>query len=248
MGATVMTSRLLRTIRRWGEVAGIDTADLMDHRDSLTRLVAMPGEAALREPVAASRIATWERLHGFNLPVALVAWLRLSDGFYLTEDGPLVHPLSAIGPMIPFAHVPGLFVQPESWFELGNPGAETVCVDLAYTWSGGGSPVFASGDDGRGTRPRIIAPNFESFFLRVLIGGGRPYWFDPTFAPLGDPWDEHRRHAPVPSLPDYLQPLADAALPLMRRGADDRSVADRLGISRSEVELLYRHLQHAAPG
>lgn len=243
-----MASRLLQAIQRWGELSGTDTATLLGQRDAIGRLVAMPGDHSLREPADARRIATWERLHGFNLPVTLVAWLRLSDGFYLTDDGPLIHPLSAIGPMIPFAHVPGLFVQPESWFELGNPGAETVCVDLAYTWPGGGAPIFASGDDARGSRPRIIAPSFETFFLRVLAEGGRPYWFDPDFAPLGDPWVEHRRLAPVPPLPEHLRPFADAAMPLMKRGTDDRSVADRLGISRGDVELLYRHLQHAAPG
>jgi hypothetical protein len=212
----------------------------------MDRLAALSAFRALREPAEARRIATWERLHGFNLPQPLVAWLRLSDGFYLGDDGPLIHPLSAIGPMIPFARVPGLYVQPESWFELGNPGAETVCVDLAYDWPGGGPPIFVSGDDARGTIPRIIAPSFESWFLRVLREGGRAFWFDPDFVPLGDPWKEHRHRAPVPPLPDYLRPFTDLAEPLMQRGTDDRSVADRLGLSRGEVELLYRHLQHAA--
>jgi hypothetical protein len=243
-----MASRLLRVLRLWTRAAGIVDTDLLANPAMVSRLASAFDDQALREPADARRIATWERLHGFNLPVPLVAWLRLSDGFYLAESGPLIHPLSAIGPMIPFATVPGLYVQPESWFELGNPGAETVCIDLAYQRPGGGAPIFLSGDHALGTAPRIIAPSFEAWFLRVLREGGRPYWFDPGFAPMGDPWVEHRRHAPVPPLPDYLRPFADVARPLMHRGTDDRSVADRLGLTRGDVELLYRHLQHAGPG
>ena len=43
--------------------------------------------------------------------------------------------------------MPDLVVQPESWFELGNPNVETICIDLAYRWPGGGYPIFTSGDD-----------------------------------------------------------------------------------------------------
>ncbi len=97
-------------------------------------------------------------------------------------------------------------------------------------------------------RPRIIAPSFQSWLLRVLAEGGRPYWLDPDFATLGDPWAEHLRHAPTPPLPEYLRPYAPAARHLMHPGADDRAVAERLGLSRGDVELLFRHLQHAATG
>ncbi len=160
-------------------------------------------------------------------------------------NGPLVHPLAAIGPMIPFARVPGLVVQPESWFELGNPGRETVCMDLAYRWPGGDCPVFASGDDERGTAPRLIADSFESWLLRVLAEGGREYWLDPDFSPLGNPWAEHLLRAPKPPLPERLRPLAPRVLPLMHPGADDRSIATMLGVTRGDVEALFRHLQHA---
>jgi hypothetical protein len=193
------------------------------------------------------RIAAWERRHGFRLPAGLRAWLELSDGFY-SARGPLVHPLSAIGPMVPFARVPDLLVQPESWFELGNPNVETVCIDLAYRWPGGGCPIFTSGDDQSQSRPRVIAPSFEAWFLELLRQGGREYWFDPESITLGDPWAEHRRHTPAPPLPDRLRPLAPHVLPLIRPGADDRSIADTLGISRGDVEAIFRHLQHASVG
>ena len=90
-----------------------------------------------------------------------------------TRDGPMIHPLSAIGPMVPFARVPELLVQPESWFELGNPNVETVCIDLAYRWPKGDCPIFTSGDDRARSRPRVIATSFEEWFLRVLHHGGR---------------------------------------------------------------------------
>ena len=75
--------------------------------------------------------------------------------------------------MVPFARVPDLLIQPESWFELGNPGPETVCIDLGYRWPGGGLPVFTSGDDLRASPPRLIATGFAEWFLRLLEGGGR---------------------------------------------------------------------------
>lgn len=159
----------------------------------------------------------------------------------------MIHPLGAIGPMVPFAQVPGLVIQPESWFELGNPENETICVDLAYTWPGGDCPIFTSGDDQRGTAPRLIAPGFSAWFQRLLQEGGRAYWFDAGFLSLGDPWVEHRHRAPAPPLPDRLRPLTGRVRPLMNAGADDRDIADRLGISRWDVETLFRYLQHAAP-
>jgi hypothetical protein len=160
----------------------------------------------------------------------------------------LIHPLTAIGPMVPFARVPDLVVQPESWLELGNPEAETVCIDLAYQWPGGDCPIFTSGDDQRQSPPRVIAPSFEAWFVRLLHEGGRLYWFDPGFVPLGDPWGEHRRRAPVPPLPDRLRRLAARVLPLMRPGADDRTIAATLGIDRGDVEVLLRYLQHISEG
>ena len=95
--------------------------------------------------------------------------------------------MSAIGPMVPFARVPGLIVQPESWFELGNPNRETVCIDLGYHLPGGDSPIFASGDDEEGTAPRIIAPSFEDWFLALLKSREVEYWFAPEFFAPGRP-------------------------------------------------------------
>src|SRR4051794_16534085 len=57
-------------------------------------------------------VESWERRYGFLLPRALREWLLLSDGFY-RRGAPLIHPLAAIGPMVPFARVPDLLVQPE---------------------------------------------------------------------------------------------------------------------------------------
>ena len=226
----------------WCGLAGVDPRCL----PAPGALAASLGPDPCRAPAEGRAVASWERRHGARLPRGLRAWLTLSDGFY--RNGPLIHPLTAIGPMIPFARVPDLVVQPESWFELGNPGPETVCIDLAYRWPGGCCPVFASGDDDRGIPPRIIAPGFTAWFLRLLHAGGREYWLDPAFVPLGDPWREHRSRTPVPPLADRLLPLAPRVLPLMHPGADERSIASDLGISRIELEAIFRHLQHAPVG
>jgi hypothetical protein len=228
---------------RWAKALGIDPRALPD-ADRLEQLFET-GADPCRPGAEPRLIAAWERRHGFRLPRGLSAWLRLSNGFY--RGGPLVHPVSAIGPMIPFARMAGLIVQPESWFELGNPGEETVCIDLAYTWPGGDHPIFTSGDDLRGSPPRLIAPSFEAWFLRLLHEGGREYWFDPSFVSLGDPWREHRRRTPPPPLPAHLRPLAPRLRPHLGPDADDRSLAASFGISRGDVEILFRHLQHEPP-
>jgi hypothetical protein len=139
-------------------------------------------------------------------------------------------------------------VQPESWFELGNPNVETVCIDLAYRWPGGDCPIFTSGDDQSQSRPKVIATSFEGWFLTLLHQGGREYWFEAGFVALGDPWCAHRQHTPAPPLPDRLRPLAPHVLPYLRPGADDRAIATTLGISRGDVEMIFRHLQHGVPG
>jgi len=188
-----MLRPLADLVERWCEESGVAP----DLRPTPAQLEAgfWTGTQHCRVGTNLPRLLSWERRFGYVLPESLKTWLRLSNGFY-GEAGPLVHPLSAIGPMIPFARMPGLVVQPESWFELGNPNFETVCIDLAYRWPGGESPLFTSGDDQRGSPPRIIATGFTSWFLRLLHRGGAEYWFDPGFTGLGDPWTEHRRRVP----------------------------------------------------
>jgi hypothetical protein len=191
-------------------------------------------------------ITAWEKRHGYRLPAGLRAWLMLSNGLYRT--GPLIHPITAIGPMVPFARMPEMLVQPESWFELGNPNLQTVCIDLAYRLPGGGHPIFTSGDDIRESPPRIIARSFEEWFLELLRQGGREYWFDSAFEDYGAPWPSHRRHAAGPLLSEHLRPFAEPVSALLHAGADERQIAASLGLLGSDVELIVRHLQHAGPG
>lgn len=235
-----MESRLSERVARWVAAMGLSPR----RAPSALTLESSFGHIIdpCRPGTTPREIAAWERRHGFKLPEGLRVWLALSNGLYV--DGPLIHPLSAIGPMVPFAQVPELVVQPESWFELGNPNVETVCVDLGYCWPRGGHSIFTSGDDYTRSRPRVIATSFETWFMEILRQGGREYWFDPDFQDLGHPWPAHRAHAPAPPLPDWLRPLAPRVLPLMRHGVDDRSVATELGITRGDVETLFRHLQH----
>ena len=169
----------------------------------------------------------------------------LSNGLY--REGPLIHPISAIGPMIVFSRIHDLVIQPESWFELGNPNVETICIDLAYRWPGGGNPIFTSGDESTGSSPRIIARSFEEWFLELLRHGGREFWFDPDFAGLGDPWQAHRRYTPQPDLPDRLLPFVQRSCRSCRSRVDEREIAQALQLEHGDVELLFRHLQHAAP-
>lgn len=231
-------------VGRWVKESGINP-DLAPREVALAEAFrGLPDPC--RPGVDPRAIDDWEERHGFGLPLSLRAWLVISNGFYL--DGPLIHPLSGIGPMVPFARVPGLFVQPESWFELGNPNVETVCIDLGYRWPDGGEPIFTSGDDATGSRPGIIASGFDRWFLDLLRSGGREFWFGPAFRDLGHPWVAHRRHAPTPPLPARLAPFLRRAATLLVPGADDLSIARTLGLSRGDVEALFRHLQHSPDG
>ena len=235
--------RFRERIVHWSELAGVVLPKDMADSEWAKPFFEDAGHDPLREGTSLKAIWSWEKRHDFSLPRALTAWLGLSDGLY--RDVPLIHPLTAIGPMIPFAKMPEMVVQPESWFELGNPGRETVCIDLGYRWPGGDYPIFTSGDDRNESPPRLIAPSFSSWFVQLLREGGREFWFDHDFVSLGDPWVEHRRRVPAPSLPERLQPLATLIKPLMRDDLDERSLASSLGITRSDVEALFRHLQHA---
>jgi hypothetical protein len=237
-----MPRPLADLVERWCEESGVAP----DLRPTPAQLEAgfWTGTQHCRTGADQSRLLSWERRFGFALPDSLKAWFRLSDGFY-GEAGPLIHPLSAIGPMVPFARMPGLVIQPESWFELGNPNLETICIDLAYHWPGDENPLFTSGDDERRSEPRIIGTGFTSWFLRLLHRGGAEFWFEPGFRSLGDPWVEHRRRVPTPALPDRLQRLLPRVEPLVHRGLDDRAIAIGLGLSRGDVEAIFRHLQHA---
>jgi len=197
-------------------------------------------------PGADPRVITdWEKRHGYRLPAGLRAWLMLSNGLF--GAGPIIHPISAIGPMIPFARVPEMIVQPESWFELGNPNLQTVCIDLAYRLPDGGFPIFTSGDDAAHSLPRIIARSFEEWFLELLKSGGREYWFDGDFADFGDPWQSHRHYVANPPLSRKLRTYKDRVARLVRSGADEREIATGLGLTRPDVELICRHLQHVSP-
>ncbi len=200
-------------------------------------------QPSCRPGVDPAKLRSWERRFGYLLPDGLKQWLLLSNGFYAGE-GPLIHPLSAIGPMIPFASIPGLALQPESWFELGNPNRETVCIDLGYRWPGGDFPLFSSGDDEAKTPPHLIAPGFNGWFLRILHQGGAEFWLEPGFVPLGNPWEEHRRRVPSPPLPEALRTHLGQVHSLLREGVDDGSIAQTLHLSREDIETIVRHLQH----
>jgi hypothetical protein len=243
MKGDLMAGPLGELVNCWIAWGGID-ARLSPDPEALAS--GFGGDVESCRPGAApGSIIAWEDRHGYRLPYALKAWLRLSNGLF--GSGPLIHPLPAIGPMIPFARVPGMIVQPESWFELGNPNLQTICIDLAYRLPGGSFPIFTSGDDACDSRPRLIARSFEEWFLELLRQGGREYWFDPGFADLGDPWQSHRRHVAYPALSARLQPFADRVARLVPSGADERKIASSLGLSRGDVESILRYLQHVSP-
>jgi hypothetical protein len=172
-----MASQLRELVHCWMAWGGIDEA-LAPSPECF--VAGFGGPADPTRPGAEPAVITaWEHRHSYRLPAGLRAWLMLSNGLF--REGPLIHPISAIGPMVIFSRIHDLVVQPESWFELGNPNVETVCVDLAYRWPGGGYPVFSSGDEAAGSVARIIARSFEEWFLELLRHEGREYWCDPGF-------------------------------------------------------------------
>jgi hypothetical protein len=238
-----MAGSLEELIKRWIALEGFDARRAPD---PAVLEAGFRGIADPCRPGADPRsIAAWEERHGYDLPDGLRNWLLLSNGLY--RSGPLIHPIFAIGPMVPFARVPDIIVQPESWFEVGNPNLQTICVDLGYHLPGGGHPIFTSGDDTSASSPRIIARSFEEWFLELMRQGGREYWFDPGFVDFGEPWECHRRHAADPPLPGRLRPFSDRVAQLWHSGADERVIATRLGLSDGDVELIFRQLQHVNP-
>ncbi|WP_337176533.1 SMI1/KNR4 family protein [Paludisphaera sp.] len=236
-----MSSPLGRLVDCWMAWGGVEPSLRPDPR----ALALAFGAESVRPAASHAELAAWEHRHGFRLPPGLRAWLLLSDG--LRRDAPLIHPISAIGPMILFGPMEDLRIQPESWFELGNPNVETVCIDLGYRWPGGGSPIFVSGDEAAGTKPRIIARSFEEWFLAMLSHGGREYWLDPDFDDFGAPWDAHRRYTPQPDLPASLRAIAVDVAPLVLAGVCEREIAAKTGLDSDDLEAIIRHIQHVPP-
>lgn len=236
-----MAVALQDVVKRWLDWGGFD-AGLAPEPGVLAAWSAET-DSPCRDAADPRAVSDWEERHGYRLPEALRTLLLLSNGLY--RSGPLIHPITAIGPMIPFAAVPGMMIQPESWFELGNPNLQTVCIDLAYRLPGGGCPVFTSGDDGSLDPPRVIALSFEQWFLELLRQGGREYWFDPGFPDLGAPWRLHRQHVERPRIEGRLSAFAVPVERLVQAGASELAIATELGLARADVELIVRHIQHA---
>jgi hypothetical protein len=234
-----MAGPLSELVRCWMAWGGIDSRLAPDPVALERGLVGSP--SACRPGARVQTVVAWEDRHGYRLPAGLRAWLMLSDGLF--APAPLVHPIDAIGPMIPFARFTGMIVQPESWFELGNPREQTVCIDMAYRLPEGGFPIFTSGDDASGSAPVIIARSFEEWFLELLRHGGHEYWFDAGFVGFGDPWQSHRRHAPRLRLHGRLRSLTQQVSDLLDSGTGEREIASRLEVSPQELELIFRHLQ-----
>ena len=82
--------------------------------------------------------------------------------------------------------------------------------------------------------------------MRLLQRGGAEFWLEPTFASLGDPWSEHRRLVPSPPLSERLQQHSRRVRDLLHQGVDDGLIGHELGLSRTDVEAIVRHIQHAS--
>ena len=94
-----MGSQLNDRVGRWVASIGIDPARVPAPAELDALFAGLPDPC--RPPADPAEIAAWERRHGFALPEGLRVWLALSNGFY--AKGPLIHPITAIGPMVPFA-------------------------------------------------------------------------------------------------------------------------------------------------
>ena len=237
-----MTSPIVVAIHRWAVACEISVELLPSDRYLVDHFGS--DDESLRPPQHADRLRAWEHRHDVHLPPSLRAWLLISNGFY--RSLPLVHPLEAIGPMVLFGELPGIWVQPESWFELGNPNVETIGVDLAYHWPdrNGDCPIITSGDRASRTSPKVIATGFAAWFLQLLEHGGAEFWLKPGFQPLGDAWLEHRHHAPRPTLPSHLSQAVLAVERMMIEAADERNIAQSLDLDILDIEQILRYLQH----
>ncbi len=135
-----------------------------------------------------------------------------------------------------------MIVQPESWFELGNPNLQTVCVDLAYRLPDGGSPIFTSGDDASRSPPRIIARSFEEWFLELLRQGGREYWFDPDSSTSATPGSRTADTCRARRCAIGSGPMPSGSGPADAGPMNGTSPPGWL--SRPDVESIFRHLHH----
>ena len=148
----------------------------------------------------------------------------LSNGLY--RSGPLIHPISAIGPMIPFARVPehdrparelvraGQSQPPDRLHRPGLSAARRRAPDLHL-----GRRLARAVP--RGSSRGASRSGSSSCCARAGASTGST----PISKTTGAPWPSHRRHAPGPHLSDSLRPCRRPRHPPdpdRRRRARDR--------------------------
>ena len=139
---------------------------------------------------------------------------------------------------------PAWSIQPESWFELGNPNLETDLHRPRLSLAGRRLPALHLGRRRTSKPPEADRPRVHRLVPAAPPPRGAEYWFDPGFSPSATPGSSTAGRSPRP--PARSAPTARPQDPRAGRPGARRAL-DRLGPGdlRADVEAILRHLQHA---
>ena len=241
-----MAGSLLDRVSCWIAWGGIDERFAPEPALLEQRVSRGTGIRAGRVPIRA-RSPTGRSGTVISLPHGLQAWLRLSNGLF--GGGPFIHPITAIGPMIPFARVPEMIVQPESWFELGNPNraddlhrpglslAGRRLSDLHFRRRRVGQPAADHRAELRGVVSRAVAARGAGNTGSIRGSG--------ILATPGSRIAGTSRSRPCrPRLDSFADRVARLHGSGRRRAQDRREPGARLA---ADVESIFRHFSISTP-
>ena len=197
-----------------------------------------PGHDPCRPGADPRQIEAWEHRHGYPPARRACApgWCSPTGS---TRDGPMIHPLSAIGPMVPFARVPEPGRPARELVRAGQPERRDGLHRPRLSLAGGGLPDLHVGRRPGAEPPSGDRDELRGVVPRVLHRGGREYWFEPGFFAPGRPLERaspaHARPAAAGSPPaaGASGPAADPSGG--RRPLDRHDPGDQPGRRRGDL-------------
>ncbi len=239
------SSHFFQIIERWLTDVGIKP----ENRPDLTRIAHKIESGSVRiefsRPASIDDISQWEERHRHHLPIALKAFLKLSNGLKINGTQ-WIHPLKSIGPAIRFHTSTRIFHQPVSWYEFGNPADIPANIDLLSTKIDTDSPdpVFILGDGERELKPRVIASGFRAWFYLAMEAAFEIEFLNHESRNLGDPIEAHYRLKKPPKLSPRHCKICSSVGEKLSSGLNERQIMREFQLNREDLEQILDAFQY----
>lgn len=239
------SSYFFQIIERWLNDVGIST----EQRPGLEKIAAKIENCSITieffRPATDDDLQSWEDRYRNRLPIALKAFLKISNG--LKIDGTQwLHPLKSIGPAIRFYSSSRIFQQPASWYEFGNPADIPANIDLLSTSTEIHSPdpVFILSEYNQEFTPRVIAEGFKDWFYQALESAFEIDCMNHETKNLGDPIQAHYRLKKPPKLSPQHCLICTSVGEKLASGQNERQIMREFDINRDDLETIIDAFQY----